>query len=112
MEKIDFIKWWSESTLAVRYNALLAVGVIGSFSLNIYQHKEIKSNAKFYQRSVDKLTKQHDSIVDVERLRFDNTIISCRLELKECNEEKYKQALDDSKKFKEFLYEQKKIDNQ
>ena len=109
MEKIDFLKWWSESTLAVRYNALLGLIVLFSISLNIYQYKDIKTNAEFYQRTVNRLTKQHDSIVYVERNRCDTIIVNLRSELKECNEAKYNEALEDAKKYKEFLYQQKKI---
>lgn len=109
MEKIDLVKWWSESTLAVRFNALVGFILLGSVSLNIYQHKEAKSDAEFYQRSVTSVKQQADSIINFERDRFDTAINDCRMELKACYDEKYNEAKKDAEKYKDFLYEQKKL---
>ena len=102
MEKIDFIKWWSESTLAVRYNALLSVGVLGLLSIIYYQYNERKSDAELYRNTL----RERDSIDRNNNKRFDSIVANYRQEVKECNDIRYKESIKNAEMFR-TLYEQK-----
>ena len=105
MEKIDFIKWWSEANLAVRYNALLSVTALGLISIIIYQHNERKSDAEINRNDLRK----RDSIINDNNRRFDSTVHSLRNENKECQEQRFKEIRELSETYKNMSI-QKEID--
>jgi len=104
MEKIDFIKWWSEANLTVRYNALLSVTALGLISVIIYQHNERKSDAEIYRNNIGKL----ENTIYNNNKRSDSVVFSLRLENKECQELRFKEIRELSETYKN-MFEQKKI---
>lgn len=102
MEKIDFIKWWSESTLAVRYNALLTVGILGLLSIIHYQHNERKSDAEAHRITV----REYDNVIRNNNRRCDSIVGAYRSEIKECNDIRYNESIKNAEMFR-TLYKEK-----
>jgi hypothetical protein len=107
MEKIDFIKWWSESSLSVRYNALLSVGVLGLVYIIYYQHNQRKNDAEIYRNNIEQLSRNHNS----DRIRFDSIVSVARMEVKECEEQRYKDAQQYGETFRNLYQEKEKVKN-
>jgi hypothetical protein len=103
MEKIDFIKWWSEANITVRYNALLSVTALGLISIIIYQHNERKSDAEINRANL----RERDNTINDNNKRFDSTIYSLRLENKECQEQRFKEIRELSETYKNLSTQKK-----
>ena len=102
MEKIDFLKWWSESSLAVRYNALLSVGILGLITIIIYQHNERKSDAELHRMDVVKF----ENTISANNRRFDSVTYSLRMEIKDCESQRYEESIKNAEMFR-TLYKEK-----